>query len=347
MALTPSGIAATLRWPVQFCFSTSVIVYALSIVTGNVSQVDRVWTFLPVIYTGYYALLPLWPNVPAFPLAPFTPYDVNSTVASVYSSRALLMFGLQVIWMFRLSYNTWRRGLFSLTEEDYRWEIVRNKIHPILFQIFNLTFIAFTQNILLFLLAVPTHNVATQPSSQQPLGQWDVILGSLSLLVILVEFVSDNQQFSYQTFKRSGVINPNEWFGANLPWTPEDVKRGFVTRGMWSWSRHPNFFCEQSFWILQTLFPILTSGAHQTLSWDTIPSLVLQMTPAIALCSLFISSTIFTESISVPKYPVYKEYQRRVSMFIPIFTPLCGLWLSMFGEKEKVDKLVYGGEKAE
>ena len=95
-ALAPSGIPPTLRWPVQFCFSTSVIVYALSVVTGNVSQVDRLWTFLPVIYTGYYALLPLWPNSPAFPLSPFTPFDANPLVASEYSPRALLMFVLQV-----------------------------------------------------------------------------------------------------------------------------------------------------------------------------------------------------------------------------------------------------------
>lgn len=59
--------------------------------------------------------------------------------------------------MFRLSYNTWRRGLFQLcvlhrahhpvltvalsNEEDYRWAVLRNKIPPWLFQVINLTFI--------------------------------------------------------------------------------------------------------------------------------------------------------------------------------------------------------------
>lgn len=28
----------------------------------------------------------------------------------------------------------------------------------------------------------------------------------------------------------------------------EDVDRGFVTRGLWAWSRHPNFACEQTTW---------------------------------------------------------------------------------------------------
>jgi hypothetical protein len=44
---------------------------------------------------------------------------------------------------------------------------------------------------------------------------------------------------------------------ATVRWTPADAHRGFVTRGLWSWSRHPNFACEQTFWLLQALFPLL------------------------------------------------------------------------------------------
>ncbi len=64
--------------------------------------------------------------------------------------------------MLRLSYNTWRRGLFKLcvfpsalcphpylvmlnfvhsNDEDYRWAILRNKLPTWLFQVVNLTFI--------------------------------------------------------------------------------------------------------------------------------------------------------------------------------------------------------------
>ena len=39
---------------------------------------------------------------------------------------------------------------------------------------------------------------------------------------------------------------------------------------------------------------------------------------AFVLTGLFIGSTRFTEEISAAKYPQYREYQKRVSMLIPM-----------------------------
>lgn len=108
------NIPATYQWPVEFCAGTTATVYILSLITGNVSQVDRVWTFLPWIYTAYWALMPLWPHHRTFPFWPYTPDDVPSYLREEYSPRALMILGLVTLWMFRLSYNTWRRGLFNL-----------------------------------------------------------------------------------------------------------------------------------------------------------------------------------------------------------------------------------------
>ncbi|KAJ2969122.1 hypothetical protein NUW54_g13036 [Trametes sanguinea] len=135
------GISPTLQWPVKFCLYNAAAAYILSIITGNVSQVDRVWTFLPTIYTAYYALLPLWPNTPRLFFFPYVPETVHPDLVQRFSPRALLMFGLVFIWMCRLTYNTWRRGLFNPNDEDYRWAILRQKIPTWLFQVFNLTFI--------------------------------------------------------------------------------------------------------------------------------------------------------------------------------------------------------------
>jgi steroid 5-alpha reductase family enzyme len=107
---------------------------------------------------------------------------------------------------------------------------------------------AVIQNILLFMLGLPAYQVLILPST--PLGTSDYIIGSLALLVLALEFTADNQQWSYQNFKHSGgKIQPHQWPGANIRWTANDRKRGFVSRGLWAWSRHPNFACEQTFWV--------------------------------------------------------------------------------------------------
>ncbi len=114
---------------------------------------------------------------------------------------------------------------------------------------------AIIQNILLFLLGLPAHNAVLHSSSHSSLvpnalTPTDYILASLSLVTLVLEFTADNQQYSYQTFKHAGVSAPeSQWPGAMIRWTKEDAQRGFVTRGLWSWTRHPNFACEQTFWV--------------------------------------------------------------------------------------------------
>ncbi|KAG8768066.1 hypothetical protein FRC12_005780 [Ceratobasidium sp. 428] len=135
-----------------------------------------------------------------------------------------------------------------------------------------------------------------------------------------------------------------------MEWTDEDVKRGFITRGLWAWSRHPNFTCEQTFWFLQALFPILAStirthalsdAAKLDVDVDTMTALW-PLVPPLALSGLFIASTMFTESISKGKYPAYEAYQARVGMFSPSDTLWKGLFLRAKGQLEKVDAIVYG-----
>lgn len=47
----------------------------------------------------------------------------------------------------RLSYNYWRKGGYSVGSEDYRWQILREKIAPPLFFVFNVLFISLAQSV--------------------------------------------------------------------------------------------------------------------------------------------------------------------------------------------------------
>ena len=110
---------------------------------------------------------------------------------------------------------------------------------------------AIIQNILLFLLALPTHNALISTGAPTSLVLSDYVLAFLSLVTLALEFTADNQQYAYQTFKHSGREEGDKvsWPGAKIEYTEEDKKRGFITKGLWKWSRHPNFACEQTFWV--------------------------------------------------------------------------------------------------
>ena len=67
-------------------------------------------------------------------------------------------------------------GGYSPFEEDYRWPIIRQKIHPLLFLVFNLTFISFFQLLLLLSITVPMYAVwLTQKTHSVPINSMDLI----------------------------------------------------------------------------------------------------------------------------------------------------------------------------
>lgn len=287
------------QWPVKFCAVVTVVVWVASLITSNVSQVDRLWTFLPFIYAGYYALLPLWPQEPSFFLCPYTPKSLGWATARDFSPRAVLMLGLIFLWMIRYciisSWYSCSTNTFSLQvivqypqtrslqavgvcsfivshcvsqfirhDEDYRWAVLRNKVPAWFFQVINLTFIAATQNVLLLLLSFPIKTASTfQPHT--PLARSDYILAVLALVDLAFEFTADNQQWAFHQYKHAYLAaekgtsevepydNRKQWLGARLHFTASDAKRGFLTRGLWAYSRHPNFLCEQSFWVCSYL----------------------------------------------------------------------------------------------
>lgn len=204
----------------------------------------------------------------------------------------LLILALQCVWSLRLSYNTFRRGLFSLCaspaavrltrrswDEDYRWPILRQRMSKLQFKLLNFFLsvctdvdradacsIAFTQTYLLFATALP--QCACTPSlvrahaadllltmsrvyhptqTAVPLGVPDAIIAGTYLLTLAVEMAADNQQQAYQKFKRAPIDTVQDKGKTDVQLATEEAsrKRGFVTSGLWAYSRHPNFACEQ------------------------------------------------------------------------------------------------------
>jgi steroid 5-alpha reductase family enzyme len=58
----------------------------------------------------------------------------------------------------------------------------------------------------------------------------------LFVFFLAIETIADNQQWNFQQSKRN-LIPKQEHLKA-------DYKRGFLTQGLFAYSRHPNFFAE-------------------------------------------------------------------------------------------------------
>ncbi len=260
-----------------------VIVYCFIVgeITGNNSQVDKLWSLIPIVYAWIIA-------------------DYGD-----YSPRLVLMTTLVALWGFRLTYNFSRHGAFTIKfwegKEDYRWQILRDKKE---FQpkwkwtLFNLFFISGYQNILILLFTLPIL-VAFQ-FNQTPLGVLDYLAAGLMLFFIVLETIADNQHWKYQSQKHEMIRN-------KVPLTG-DYKKGFLDKGLWSLSRHPNYFAEQGIWISFYLFSVAASG--QWLNWS--------ISGCLLLVVLFQGSSEFSEEISSGKYPEYSDYQKKVRRFLPL-----------------------------
>jgi steroid 5-alpha reductase family enzyme len=109
--------------------------------------------------------------------------------------------------------------------------------------------------------------------------------------------VADQQQWNFQTLKRSDVEAGR---------TPNPQ---FLQSGFFRFSRHPNYFFELAQWWI--VFLMGTVAAGTLLQWTVVG--------AFLLSALFVGSTSFTEKITLSRYPEYERYQRCTSAIVPWF----------------------------
>jgi len=94
-----------------------------------------------------------------------------------------------------------------------------------------------------------------------------------------------------------------------VAWRADPANRGRTCRrGLWAWSRHPNYFFE---WLHWWTYPLLAVGAP----WAA----ATLFAPAFMLFFLFkVTGIPATEARAlVTRGDDYRRYQREVSMFVP------------------------------
>jgi steroid 5-alpha reductase family enzyme len=200
-------------------------------------------------------------------------------------SRSLLVAGLVTLWGVRLSVHIYRRGIGH--DEDPRYASMRAR-HGRAFWWRSLLVVFWLQGALLWFIALPLLVAARGPEA--PLFAATDVLGLLMFATgFAFEAVGDLQ---LQRFKR------------------DPSNRGRVLdRGLWRYTRHPNYFGDALLWWGLYLLSLATPGGWLTLLSPALMTFLLVRVSGV---------TLLEEGLRVRK-PAYADYVARTSAFLPWF----------------------------
>lgn len=201
---------------------------------------------------------------------------------SEHSTRSLLVNALVTAWGLRLAWHIARRNLKK--PEDSRYAEWRRTWKHFLLRSYLQVFVL--QGILLYLIALPVLFVHASRSS--PLGIADAAGTIVWIAGFLFEFVADRQ---LKTF----LADPSN-------------KGRLMDRGLWAYSRHPNYFGEVTQW-----WGVFLLAAGLPYGFMTVVGPL-----TITLLILFVSGVPLLEKKYAGR-PDFEAYKKRTSVFVPWF----------------------------
>lgn len=193
-------------------------------------------------------------------------------------ARGVAIVAVVTLWGIRLTYN-WARGWRGLKHEDWRYVAFRK--HGRAYWAISFAGLQLFPSVMTFVGCLPLFF-----SFDAPVNAVQVLGLAICLGATAIETVADEQMRAF----RSEPGNDGQ----------------IIDVGLWSWSRHPNYFGELGFWL--GLFVLgLGSGAPL---WTAVG--------IAALIGLFLGASIpLAEKHSLQRRPGFAEHQRKVSMLIP------------------------------
>jgi steroid 5-alpha reductase family enzyme len=199
--------------------------------------------------------------------------------------RQLLAIALVLLWSVRLTAN-WARGWSGLDHEDWRYVDLRRKSGRAGYWLVSLSGLHLAPTLVVFLGVLPLW--LALHDGMERLGGVDLVAALVTFAGIALEFFADNE---LRRFRRSNG--------------PPDA---ILERGLWAWSRNPNYLGEILFWLGLALFSVAASGF---VWWAWLGVL--------AIVAMFLGTSIpMKEARMLARRPGYAERQRRVSLLIPL-----------------------------
>ena len=206
--------------------------------------------------------------------------DIAALLGHAGGPRTSAVLLLVNLWAIRLAAHIWARH----QGEDHRYAAMRTKFGRnwwwwSLIQVFLL------QAILIWFIPAPL--VAAVLYSQRPMGLLDYGGIALAAAALIFEALADFQLSAFRA---------------------DPANRGAVMdRGLWGWSRHPNYFGEAAMW-----WGYFATGFAASHMWWLLLSPLLM-----TFLLLQVSGVTLMEEKMDERRPGYARYRRQVSAFIP------------------------------
>jgi steroid 5-alpha reductase family enzyme len=201
-----------------------------------------------------------------------------------YWTRKVLIVSLATIWGLRLaSYIGWRNAGKG---EDFRYQAMRKR-HGERFAFVSLVTVFALQGVLMWVISLPLQFAQLSPEPAQ-LTWLDFLGAALWAIGLSFEAIGDWQLARFKA---------------------EPANNGKVMgRGLWAYTRHPNYFGDALLWWGFFLIALATQRG-----WWTVISPLLMTT-----LLMKVSGVALLEKTLVRTRPEYRDYVRRTSAFFPL-----------------------------
>ena len=211
------------------------------------------------------------------------PTIVYALQTSWTSPRAIAVLALVVAWGARLAaYITWRNWGHG---EDRRYQEIRARNQPH-FAFKSLYLIFVLQMVLAWIVSSST---LAALAGDGAFGVLDVVGIAVALVGFLFEAIGDAQMAAFKG---------------------DPANKGQVMdRGLWRYTRHPNYFGETCFWWGIWLVALAAGGTSSL--WALVSPLLM------TVLLLKVSGVALLEKDIVERRPAYRDYIARTNAFIP------------------------------
>ena len=166
------------------------------------------------------------------------------------TQRALLMHACLLFWAIRLTYN-WMRSWDGFSHEDWRYVMMKAKTkNKLEYFIVDFGSIHLIPTICVYLALLPMIFALAYPGNG--LNILDIVAALLSVIAVIIQIISDQQMYNF----RQDPSNQGKT----------------MTKGLWRYSRHPNYLGEILFWFGGFIFAL---GNSFDFTWSIIGTLVM------------------------------------------------------------------------